>query len=723
MSQRYDERLLGNRHVVPVLVILREYAVDKKNHSSSILQHIESICCSKYQIEPPPGAFEFFLRNGHLAIIFDGLDELIDTSFRQEISSDIESFCSLYPNVPALIISREVGYEQAPLDENRFEVFRLTPFTEEQVGEYVKKWFSIDVELLPEQKTQKVKAFINESLIVPDLRSNPLMLALMCNIYRGENYIPRNRPDVYEKCALLLFERLDKSKGIYIQFPFEAHINPAIKYIAHWIYENEDLQDGVAENKLIQKATEYLCNRRFEDIDEATKAAREFIEFCKGRAWVFTDIGTTKEGERLYQFTHRTFLEYFTAAHLVRIYPIPEKLKDILLPKILKREWDVVAQLAIQMQNKNVEGAGDVLLEEIVNFAQDAALYDSINLLFFAGRCLEFMVPSPKITRIITKSTMLTCLKLGLYIYSFDQQKSTYKIESKESAESFLSGILNASIENRPIVTDSIEKFYVDNFNMSGEKETNILFEIGANLDISIHQFYKKQANDLIEYWRGVSEKFTLNFETSILQMSTKNFSACLYLYRRKKSSIDIIIQRFGLSSVFLKKYLLLFPSVFFMSIVESIIISLITGYSFNGPDLSDQLDLLGKIFEENSLPWIRETELGINHYFDMPKFWIYNDQKDLSIQINLSPKGYFAIFGIMAIIYEKAEKRNNQNKFLDYFKRDWININWMFPILHTRRERKWDEKVAKILKNLKFSDINKEIVFNWINRKIKFSD
>jgi hypothetical protein len=46
-----------------------------------------------------------------------------------------------------------------------------------------------------------------------------------------------------------------------------------------------------------------------------------------------------------------------------------------------------------------------------------------------------------------------------------------------------------------------------------------------------------------------------------------------------------------------------------------------------------------------------------------------------------------------------------------------------MFPILHTRRERKWDEKVAKILKNLKFSDINKEIVFNWINRKIKFSD
>ncbi len=54
-----------------------------------------------------------------------------------EISSDVESFCNLYPSVPVLVTSREVGYEQAPLDEKKFEIFRLAPLKEDQVEKYV----------------------------------------------------------------------------------------------------------------------------------------------------------------------------------------------------------------------------------------------------------------------------------------------------------------------------------------------------------------------------------------------------------------------------------------------------------------------------------------------------------------------------------------------------------------------------------------------------------
>jgi predicted NACHT family NTPase len=165
---------------------------------------------------------------------------------------------------------------------------------------------------------------LEESQPVPDLRSNPLLLALMCNIYRGEGYIPKNKPDVYGKCAEMLFERWDKGRGIQVPLPIkeiESQIKPTMMYLAHWIYSDEALQSGVTERKLVAKAADYLCPKRFEDRDEAEQAAREFIEFCRGRAWVFTDTGTTKEGDGLYQFTHRTFLEYFTACYLVRMYP------------------------------------------------------------------------------------------------------------------------------------------------------------------------------------------------------------------------------------------------------------------------------------------------------------------------------------------------------------------------------------------------------------------
>jgi len=365
LAADYAKRLFSGRQVTPILVILRDYGAKKKTKTCSILEFIEATAKSNYQVPPPQGAFEYMLLNGRSVVVFDGLDELLDTSHRQEISCDIESFCNLYPSVPMLVTSREVGYEQAPLDRSKFDVFRLSPFSNQQVREYVGKWFATETDLILEQRERRTKTFVEESEIVSDLRANPLMLALMCNIYRGENYIPRNRPDVYEKCALMLFDRWDKSRGINVHLPFEVHVRPTMMYLAHWIYDDEALQGGVTENKLIFKATEYLCPRRFEDRDEAERAARGFIEFCRGRAWVFTETGTTKDGERLYQFTHRTFLEYFCAGHLARMHETTNKLWAVLRYRIAKREWDVVAQLTFQIKNKNSEGAGDRLLTNV----------------------------------------------------------------------------------------------------------------------------------------------------------------------------------------------------------------------------------------------------------------------------------------------------------------------------------------------------------------------
>ena len=219
----YTERLFAGRQVTPILVVLRDYGAEKKNHKVSITEFIETTANSNYQIPPPPGVFEYMLLNGRAVVIFDGLDELLDTSYRQEISSDIETFCTLYPSVPVIVTSREVGYEQAPLDKNRFEVFHLASFNDDKVNEYVTKWFAVDGDLTPDEQKRKSEGFLEESRFVPDLRSNPLMLALLCNIYRGENYIPKNRPDVYEKCANMLFERWDKGRGLYVPLPFEAH--------------------------------------------------------------------------------------------------------------------------------------------------------------------------------------------------------------------------------------------------------------------------------------------------------------------------------------------------------------------------------------------------------------------------------------------------------------------------------------------------------------------
>ncbi len=244
LASRYEERLVSYRLLTPVLAILREYGGLKKTSPCSILQFVESQTASRYQVAPPSDAFEYLFTTGRVLIVFDGLDELLDTSYRREISNDVESFCNLYPSVPVIVTSREVGYEQAPLNSKQFRIYKIAPFDEDQVTEYARKWFSLDEELSAEQHLQKTDAFMRESALAVDLRSNPLMLGLMCNLYRAEGYIPRNRPEIYEKCSLMLFERWDKSRGIIVTLPFEAHIRPAMRHLAYWIYSRESLQGG-----------------------------------------------------------------------------------------------------------------------------------------------------------------------------------------------------------------------------------------------------------------------------------------------------------------------------------------------------------------------------------------------------------------------------------------------------------------------------------------------
>lgn len=218
LALNYSDRLFaGRKELTPILVVLREFGADKTAYNFSILEFIETQAKSTYQLTTPPlHTFEYLLIHGMALVIFDGLDELLDTSYRQQIRDDVESFCNLYPSTPILVTSREVGYEQAPLDKKMFEVFRLADFDDEQIQEYVQKWFAVEDADVPLIKRQdKVKAFLDESSIVPDLRSNPLMLSLLCNIYKGENYIPPNRPEVYNKCSVMLFERWDKSRNLY----------------------------------------------------------------------------------------------------------------------------------------------------------------------------------------------------------------------------------------------------------------------------------------------------------------------------------------------------------------------------------------------------------------------------------------------------------------------------------------------------------------------------
>ena len=563
VATHYSDRLFAGRLLTPVFVTLREYGIQKKNRGHSIAQFIESIASSDYQTIVPQGAFNYLLLNGRLMVIFDGLDELLETSDRQRIRSDVELFAETYPSTPILVTSREVGYEQAPLDD-RFETFKLSPFSDDQVKQYVSKWFSLNTDLPSAKQKQLAGSFFDESKVVPDIRSNPLMLALICNIYNVEGYIPRYRPEVYRKCAEMLFDKWDKRRGIHYTLPFEAYVRPAMHDLAYWIYSDESLQGGVAEDLLIGRASEYLNKWCFESLEEAKSAATKFIEFCRGRAWVLSDTGTKKGGEKLYQFTHRTFLEYFTAEHLAYTCRLPADMAGALHPHIAKREWDIVCQLAYQLKGKNSPGNTNDLFRDLLERAASGAGDGRWNYLLFAARCLEFMVPSPQVRRALA----LECLRCCTEWASTTGAEEIGKTEATRSRD-LISNLLNAATENRATIAELVGETLLNEIKAGPPGQQDVCADLALNLRYATQLGRSSSLPEEVkETWGRVSKSIVSGCATELDTISARNLSVCAdMLYNGV--SVQQVVEWHGVPALFKER-----PSavleIRYSSIVES---------------------------------------------------------------------------------------------------------------------------------------------------------
>ena len=200
--------------VVPFVVTMRRYEERKRQSGMSIAQYIVSFIAEEFQLTPGEAQIEYLLLTGRAFVIFDGLDELLETHRRREMTNAVDNFAQLYGATRILVTSREVGYWDAPLNGAAFKVAMLESFSDDDVRVYAQNWFGLDKTLTESEQRRIAKAFYEESRSVADLRTNPLMLGLLCNVYRGIGSIPTNRADLYEQCASLLFERWDASRGI-----------------------------------------------------------------------------------------------------------------------------------------------------------------------------------------------------------------------------------------------------------------------------------------------------------------------------------------------------------------------------------------------------------------------------------------------------------------------------------------------------------------------------
>ncbi|WP_412539263.1 NACHT domain-containing protein [Longispora sp. K20-0274] len=401
------DRAPGLEGLVPLLLVVREHTAGLRHRHDTLVSYLEAICRRPHHLVPPPDALEYLLLNGRALVVIDGLDELGTAQHRRSFARMVEGFVHRYPLTRILLTSRVVGYAEAPLEPELFAVTVVAPFADRQITEYVTKWFALDPDA---GRGDLASDFLQESAGARDLCANPLMLSLLCTLYSSTHYIPRNRPEIYERCAELLFVTWDQSRDIAVPHRYSAFVRPTVQRLAWQLFTDPAGRQVLPRAELSRSLAEHLAVRRFEDPDEALQAAEDFLDFCAGRAWVLTDMGVDR-AQPLYGFVHRTFLEYFAASQLVKARPDPSAVWEQIRTRLLDVTWNVVAQLAVQILDRTCEGGADDVLRLAVAECDTATDPERALLaLNFAVKVLEDVAPGNDVVRdVVTRAVLRAC--------------------------------------------------------------------------------------------------------------------------------------------------------------------------------------------------------------------------------------------------------------------------------------------------------------------------
>lgn len=315
----------------------------------------------------------WLLSLGQCLVIFDGIDEILDVSLRRDFIRKVEAFAENYPACSVLATSRLVGYETAKFSTDGFDELELREFNKDQVREYVERWFSQD-----DEDIERGKSFLAEGESLEDLLSNPLMLSLLCDLYYSNGYIPQNRRGVYKECSDLLFQRWDRYRKIDPGVQHIEQVRQLMMALAYWFSTSQQAQSGVPETQLVRVLANYLRDTAGVIDEESEGRAEEFLEFCSGRAWLLTRLGTSNTGERLFGFTHRTFLEYFSAEEIVRRNPDPIRLASEIVKVYREDPASVRADLIFQCACSSLsQGAHAIIKELLAGRGVESGMSDS----------------------------------------------------------------------------------------------------------------------------------------------------------------------------------------------------------------------------------------------------------------------------------------------------------------------------------------------------------
>lgn len=329
---------------IPVFVALRKFFI----HTEGTQNLLETI---SFQIKL--GGLEDteskkltlkLLKEGKLLILMDGLDE-VPKDILPKVQQEISNLVASYPDNRFILTCRYGATEFVP---SEFKEVEMTAFDSEQVEDFVVGWFKDSEEpCLDRRFLERLK----ENTQMQELAKNPLMLTMLCTLYKEGYDFPKGSSTLFDDATELYlrkwdsYRRIDHRDTIYDEkLSRNRRRNLFYKLAFDGMAQHEEPKYFWKKTELELFIKDFIGN--LSDVKESSvdTDARAIINALEAQ-----DSLLTRSSSDAYTFSYRSFQEYFAAMSIVEsVGSDSDKLKALLEEHVLKEEWGQVFSFAAQ---------------------------------------------------------------------------------------------------------------------------------------------------------------------------------------------------------------------------------------------------------------------------------------------------------------------------------------------------------------------------------------
>jgi hypothetical protein len=366
------------------------------------------------------------------------------------------------------------------------------------------------------------------------------------------------------------------------------------------------------------------------------------------------------------------------------------------------------------------------------------------NLLAFAVRCLEFIVPRPQLVRDIT---LMCCNRLINHepIRELDEEDHQLPAFLREGPQYLLNGMLTSALENRDKVAEVIKEFVAAQIRLNSTDIAAIALDFAIHIDWALRSSQEEhQATGDVQYWKNVRTDIVQSNTNEIASLSQIDFMICGDALDCNVINLTDLVSWYGIKSLFLPRSYPAFPNIQGAGIAESLLFDIIStdwidwNRQLPKDSMFQQLRELGSILLHTRTPWLtkRMAQRIFGHFpfhFLMHANTMLTDEltpENNRTQTQVSdPDTLFGMFVLMGLTLEYALESGRALPLVGEVQsveelEELLRRPLTLPLRDVLLARFSDQEptfVQRVLDNLGFNFEQQGLMLRWVRRDVNF--